>query len=164
MPYGVDDVLKLTRAQVSEDITVNFVGNSGVAYNLAPDDIVYLKGQGVSDRVINAMMDERKRVVAQASMAVAAQTAAQAPMTDPNAPLYAPSYTADSQGETQAAPSTVYVIPQQQPYAYYPYPTYYGSYYSGYYGPTLAIGFAFGGHSHGCWSGYHGSYHGGHHH
>jgi hypothetical protein len=36
LPYGVEDVLKLSRAQVSEDITLNFIHNSGTIYNLTP--------------------------------------------------------------------------------------------------------------------------------
>ena len=36
LPYGVEDVLKLSRAQVSEDVTLNFIRNSGTIYNLAP--------------------------------------------------------------------------------------------------------------------------------
>ena len=71
LPYGVEDVLKLSRAQVSEDVTLNFIHNSGTIYNLAPKDIVYLHNEGVSDRVINAMLDQRKNVPAE----MAAQTA-----------------------------------------------------------------------------------------
>ena len=55
LPYGVDDVLKLSRAQISEDITLNYVRNSGTIYNLAPKDIVYLRNEGVSDKVISTM-------------------------------------------------------------------------------------------------------------
>jgi hypothetical protein len=156
LPYGVDDVLKLSRAQVSDDIIVNFVQNSGIAYNLGPKELVYLKEQGVSDRVVNAMLDERKRVIAEA--AAAAQTPPPAPAQTSetvSTPSYAPTY-AQPQTEVQAAPSTVYTIPSQ-PYAYYPTP-YYG-YYGGpyYYGPSIAVGFAFGSSS-SCW---HGGWHGG---
>ena len=65
LPYGADDVLKLSRAQVSEDVTLNFIRNSGTIYNLAPKDIVYLRNEGVSDRVINTMLDQRKNVPAE---------------------------------------------------------------------------------------------------
>ena len=46
LPYGAEDVLKLSRAQVSEDVTLNFIHNSGTVYNLAPKDIVYLRNAG----------------------------------------------------------------------------------------------------------------------
>ena len=173
LPYGVDDVLKLSHAQVSEDIIVNYVQNSGIAYNLLPKDLVYLKEQGVSDRVVNAMLDERKRVIAEA--AAAAQTPPPAPAPAQSSDTistasYAPTFS-QPQNEVQTAPSTVYVIPSQPAYSYYQAP-YYGSWGGPYYyGPSIAVGFAFGGHSSSCWhGGWHGSswhssggWHGGHH-
>jgi hypothetical protein len=173
LPYGVEDVLKLNRAQVSEDITLNFIQNSGISYNLAPDDIVYLHNQGVSDRLINAMLDERKRVMAQAA---AAQPAAPAPTSPAPAPTYvdssaaAPAYAPAPQPEVQpqvqvqAPPSTVYVIPYSTTYPYYGYPYYYSSpyyYYGGYYwGPSVSLGFRFGGGGHfGGGSHFGGGYH-----
>ena len=45
LPYGVDEVLKLSRAQISEDITLNYVQNSGTIYNLSAKDIVYLRNK-----------------------------------------------------------------------------------------------------------------------
>jgi hypothetical protein len=165
LPYGVDDVLKLSHAQVSEDIIVNYIQNSGIAYNLQPKELVYLKEQGVSDRVVNAMLDERKRVIAEAAAAAqAAPLPAPAPAQTSDTistASYAPTYT-QAPTEVQPAPSTVYVIPSQPAYSYYPTPYYgyYGGYYGGpyYYGPSIAVGFAFGSHS--CWNGGHGSWHG----
>ena len=120
LPYGADDVLKLSRAQVSEDVTLNFIRNSGTIYNLAPKDIVYLRNEGVSDRVINTMLDQRKNVPAE----MAAQPAPQAPAyPDANAAAaaqasaqYAPTYVQPAPVYTQPEPtyvpaSTVYVIP-----------------------------------------------------
>src|SRR5438552_13472071 len=51
LPYGVADVLKLNRGKVSDEIIVTYVQSSGTVYNLSPQDIVYLRDQGVSDRV-----------------------------------------------------------------------------------------------------------------
>jgi hypothetical protein len=179
LPYGVEDVLKLTRAQVSEDVTLNFIHNTGTIYNLSPNDIVYLRNQGVSDRVINTMLDQRKNVPAE----TAAQTApppavatSPAPIyPDANAaaaaqasPQYAPTYAqpAPAYVEPQPAyapPSTVYVIPYSSGGYYYPsYYPYYGGYY-GYYGPSVTFGFGYrgGGYYGGYRGGYHGGYHGG---
>ena len=78
LPYGVEDVVKLSRAQVSEDVTLNYIRNSGTIYNLAPKDIVYLRNEGVSDRVINTMMDQRKSVPAEMAAQLAPATAPQA--------------------------------------------------------------------------------------
>ena len=167
LPYGVDDVLKLSRAQISEDIIVNYVQTSGTIYTLAPEDIVYLHGQGVSDHVVTAMLDQRKRAtdaaapqtavsVAAVQSAASSPTPAEAPApveTAAPAPTYSeevadyngptPAYTQPAQG------STVYVIPYPAAsaayYGYYrSYPYYAGPYYSGYYGPVVSCGLRYG--------------------
>ena len=182
LPYGADDVLKLTRAQVSEDVTLNYVRNSGTIYNLAPNDIVYLRNEGVSDRVINTMLDQRKTVpaetaaqAAQASVAAASQApaapdaiTAPAPQAVPQyAPVYAqptPAYVEPQ--PTYAPASTVYVIPYNGGgYGYantYPYA--YGSYYRSW-GPSVVVGVGYGGGGR-CgpyYGGRYGGYHGGGH-
>jgi hypothetical protein len=148
LPYGVDDVLKLSRAQVSEDVTLNYIHNSGTVYNLSPGDIVYLRNEGVSDRVINTMLDQRKNVPAEQAAQVAATSGAEStapvvPAPDLGAvaaasaaPQYAPAFAqpapvyAEPQ-PTYAPASTVYVIPYYSSrYSYANYsPYYYGSYY-----------------------------------
>jgi hypothetical protein len=82
LPYGVDDVVKLSRAHISEDITLNYIWHSGTIYNLGPEDIVYLRNEGVSDQVINAMLDQRKNVPFQLAVenTLQAQAAASANM------------------------------------------------------------------------------------
>jgi hypothetical protein len=170
LPYGVEDVLKLSRAQVSEDVTLNYIRNSGTIYNLAPNDIVYLRNQGVSDRVINTMIDQRKNVPAEA----AAQSAMPQAPVDANAVVaaqsalqYAPTYASPAPVYVQPEPvyppaSSVYVIPSGGGgYSYanaYPYP--YGGYY-GYGGPSVVFRFGYG--SGGRYGGYHGSHYGGYH-
>src|SRR3974390_247873 len=49
LPYGVEDVLKLSKAQIGDEITLNYIRNSGTIYALSPQDIVYLRSQGVSE-------------------------------------------------------------------------------------------------------------------
>ena len=188
LPYGVDDVLKLSRSQVSEDIIQNYIANSGTVYNLTPNEIVYLRNEGVSDRVINAMVDQRKRLTE-----VAAQKAPQpspAPAIDYTAAYGAgyaaapPVYTAPAPTYVQPA-STLYVMSYPQAAssyygAYYPYysggyyPYYNGGYYSrcypynrGYYNywgsPVISFGHRYGGgwgHSH--YGGWGRSHYGGH--
>ena len=56
---GVPEVLKLARSNVNNDTIVAFVGNSKKTYNLSANEIVYLRQQGVSDRVLTAMLDQR---------------------------------------------------------------------------------------------------------
>jgi len=63
LPYGVADIVKLTRAQVSEDVILSYVQNSKSAFSVTPDDIVRLRNEGVSDRVINSMLDHHTKVM-----------------------------------------------------------------------------------------------------
>ena len=166
LPYGVDDVLKLSRAQVSEDVTLNFIRNSGTIYNLAPKDIVYLRNEGVSDHVISTMLDQRKNVPAapQAPVYPDANPAAAAQAPAQYAPTYAqPAPTYVQPDTAYAPPSTVYTIPYSTPaYPYYngDYPYYYGGY-PYYCGPSIGIGlgFGYGGYGYGGFRG--GGFHGG---
>ena len=180
LPYGVEDVLKLSRAQVSEDVTLNFFRNSGTIYNLAPKDIVYLRNEGVSDRVVNAMLDQRKNVPAE----TAAQSAPPSAPVAPQAPVYpgandaaaaqasaqyAPTYVQPAPVYVEPQPtdvptSTVYVIPYYS--SGYSYANCYPYYYGGYYrscGPSVVFGFGYGngGHYGGYYGGRYGGYHGG---
>lgn len=165
LPYGVEDVLKLSKAQISEDVIVKYVQNSGIVYNFSPDLIVHLRNEGVSDRVVNAMLEQGKNVAATTTHwqdtqppRTAQTTQQQAPAPAPQ-PQPAPTYTQPPQPDPQPAPvSTVHVIP------YYP-ATYAAPYWPGYYGsywgwsrPRISLGFGFGfGHHHshfrsfGCW-------------
>jgi len=166
LPYGVDDVLKLSQAKISDDIIINYIHNSGTVYNLQPNDIVYLRNQGVSDQVLNVMVNQRTQV-AMGGQAEAAQNAAAAAQNQAQpapAPTYAPMPTYDQSAVSEPAapaPSMVYVIPNSaaytgySPYYSYPYPYYYG----GYYGPVVSFGFGYCGPSY-YHGGYHGYYHG----
>jgi hypothetical protein len=185
LPYGVEDVLKLSRANISEEIILNYVQSSGTIYNLGPQDIVYLRNQGVSDRVINAMVGQRKLVEATAQAQQQVTPAVPIVPTFPDAsvapvaPVYPDSGPAYAEPTAAPAASSVYVIPSPQVsaayYGYYSYPYsyygYYGPYYSAYCAPSVSIGIGFGGYGyyHGCYygRGHYGYYghpygHGGH--
>jgi hypothetical protein len=157
LPYGIEDIVKLSRAQVSDDVIIKYIQNSGTIYTLTPKEIVYLRDQGVSDRVVHAMLDQRRNV----TEATAQVTSEPAPQV---APVYAPppaaSYEASAPAQAQSTPmsvpaSSVYVIPYPttyQPYVYYGYsrPYYYPyyGYYGGYLGPYAGFRFGYGGHYH----------------
>jgi hypothetical protein len=169
LSYGVPQVLQLVQARVSDGIIVSYIQNSGTIYSLNAGEIVYLKQQGVSDPVLNAMLAQRSRLTGStdpasttaSSTTASAQTYAPAPQPAvtyvETTPAYVPS-------------STVYIIPDTQTYRYdawfyggYPYYGYrpYSGYY-GYYGsyPALSFSFGWGGNYGG---GYHGGYNGGWH-
>jgi opacity protein-like surface antigen len=109
---GVLDVLKLVQSKVSDDIIVSFIHKSGVTYNLGASEIIYLRGQGVSDHVITAMLNQRGKTPVTAVPAVPAQpsTAHVAP-----APAYAkppPVYIVPAPAYTRTARSEIYGIGQ----------------------------------------------------
>ena len=56
---GLDEIVKLSRAQMTDDVIINFIKNSGTQYNLTADDLVYLKTQGVSQPVISTLLQTR---------------------------------------------------------------------------------------------------------
>jgi len=159
LPYGVDDVIKLSRAKISEDIILSYIQNSGRSYDLGPKEIVYLRDQGVSDRVVSVML-ERKTT----TDTTAAQTPAPAASPQVAYPDTAPPPTYIQPAPAYVPASTVYVIPNSSTYPYYG--SYYGSYYGGYrpyyscapyygYGggyrfsyPALSFNFGFGGRGH----------------
>jgi hypothetical protein len=76
LSYGVDQIIQLSQANVSEATIVNFIRSSGSSYGLDANQIVYLKQQGVSDTVINTMLSQPKPAqVAVAQPAAATATA-----------------------------------------------------------------------------------------
>ena len=166
LPYGVAEVLKLSQAKVGDDIISSYIQNSGTVYNLDPSDIVYLKEQGVSERIVNQMLEQRKRLAA-ASAQPSAAVAQSRPAYTSAAPAPAPTSVAPA--PTYVPSSTTYVISDPAPaYPYYGYsPYYYGPYYGGYYGyqyyyPFFGFGFGYGRYGYyGGYRGYYGGYRGG---
>src|ERR1035438_7974113 len=71
---GVAEILKLGRANVSDDVIIAFVRNSGKSYHLSASEILYLRAQGMSDQVVTAMLSAGQNLAA---------TSAQPPPTQP---------------------------------------------------------------------------------
>ncbi len=165
LAYGVPQILKLAQAKVTDDVILAYIHQSGNNYGLDADQIIYLKQQGISDKVLTAMLTRPSHASTPAPVA----TTTANPVPAQPEPAY-----------VQSVPSSsVYVIPDHQIYystwypAYYPYYSYYGGcypYYSyswcgGYHGGCYYRG-AYCGGSH--YNGYHGGnycyaggYHGG---
>ena len=159
LAYGVPQILKLVRAQIPDTTVIAYIKSSGNSYGLNADQIIYLREQGVSDAVVNAMLTQpRPGVVAAASAPAPAPVAAPDNSQTPD-PALAEAQPVDA----PASSVSVYEMPDSGPY---PYPAYYPSYYGyGYpvYAPVgISIGFGgrFGGGGfHG--GGYNGGFHGG---
>ena len=153
---GVQDVLKLVQSKIGDDTILAFIHNSGAAYRLGASDIIYLRGQGASDAIITAMLNQHGNTPVAPAPAVAA------PVTTPRAapPQSSAGYVAAA--PTYVQPSTVYAASPAPDYSYYyqnygyyyPYSGYYYPYY-GYYYPSLSLSLGFG------YGGYYGYYYGG---
>ena len=108
LSYGVPQIIRLSQAQVSDSLIVTYINGSGNSYGLDAAQIVYLRQQGVSEPVINAMLSQPK------PPALAPPAGGSAPASAPTV-VYAPAPTA-------AAPAwsvSVYVIPDTATYNYY---------------------------------------------
>jgi len=171
LSYGVPEVLQLSQAKVGDSTIITYIQNSGNNYGLNAAQIIYLRQQGVSDTVINAMLNQRSQT-AQTPATTSQPVDASADNAQASTATTQPTVT-----YVQTVPSsTVYVIPDTQTYYYnnwlYYHSPYYG-YYPTYYYPYPAVSVSFGwgggwggyrGGYHSGWhssGGYHGSYHGG---
>ena len=151
LSYGVSQIIQLSKAKVSEDTIVNYIRNSGSSYGMDASQIVYLKQQGVSDAVLNTMLNQPRQM---------AQVAPQ-----PAYPTASSTATYVQPTTTYVPSSSVYVIPDTQTYRYYNnyyQPSYgYYPYYDGWNYPPVSFSFGFGG---GYRGGYYrggGGFHGG---
>jgi hypothetical protein len=162
-PYlspATSQVLQLTQAKVSDSTIIAYVQNSSTMYGLNADQIIYLKQQGVSDGVLNAMLNQSSRV--------AASIAAQTPPSNYGQPTPPDQSSTAVVQPTTAAPSSVYVVPDSQTAnynawasQYYSYPIYYSYpyYYPYYYWPvTFSFYYGYHGGYYRPWYGWHGGY------
>lgn len=134
LAYGVPQIVQLEQAKISESTIIAYIHNSGNSYSLTADQIIYLRQQGVSDNVINVMLNQPK----------VASTPASTPAQAEVSTAYAQPTTTYVQS---TPPSSVYVVPDTQTYyynGYYAQPYYYPYYYPYYGWPYPAVSFSFG--------------------
>jgi len=129
---GAQDILKLARAKVSDDVTLAFIQNSDRRYDLTAGEIIQLREAGVTDRVLATMIAHQPEQVVASQPAAPAATTAPAPVAAAPQYIEAPATTAT----LETAPSTVYVVPGNTSYYYAdPWPYYSYSYSSWWYNP-----------------------------
>ena len=63
LSFGVSEVLQLSQAKVGDNVIISYVQNSGNNYGLNAAQIIYLRQQGVSEPIINAMINQRAQSV-----------------------------------------------------------------------------------------------------
>lgn len=138
LSYGVADILKLAHATISDETIIAFIGNSGRIYNLSVNEILYLRNQGVADRVLTAMLEQRKKLAESVAWPTPpSRTSLEPKQSQPVQTTPAPSATATPR-PTQAsvAPPPVYVL-RNPPRVYYDYSPYHRS-------PASAFSLSFG--------------------
>ena len=59
LSFAASEVLKLSVAKVNDETIVAFVKQSSSPYALTAGDIVYLRSEGITDRVLSAMLTAR---------------------------------------------------------------------------------------------------------
>jgi len=67
----VEDVIKLAKAGLSEDIVIQQIKKNGRAFDLSTDQLIALKTANVSDRIVQVMLDPSKADAAAPTPAVA---------------------------------------------------------------------------------------------
>jgi uncharacterized protein YcfJ len=60
---SIQDVVYMTQSNVHESTIIKEIQSSRSIFNLTPADIIFLKEQGVSENVINTMIDSNRPVV-----------------------------------------------------------------------------------------------------
>jgi len=153
-------VLQLFKANVGEATIVAFVENSQGDCALDAAQIIYLKQQGVSDNVINAMIKHGNRPGANPPVVTKAVTRTYSIARSPKGASQA---TAESPTNCTVT-TTATVAPAPVYYYPYPYYPYYYPYYD-YWWPPVGISFGWGGRWGGGWhgGGSSGGWHGGGH-
>jgi|GEM_PF-2241219 len=57
---GFDDLVKLIKSGIGEDVQIAYIDTSKVSFDLTPDEILYLKDLGVNEKVITRVMQRGK--------------------------------------------------------------------------------------------------------
>ncbi len=55
----LQEIVKFAQAKMSDDVILAYIKNSGKAYNLSGDDMIYLTSQGVSQPVLSALLQTK---------------------------------------------------------------------------------------------------------
>ena len=153
---ALEEVVKLSKAGVSDAVTLAYVQSSGMSYSLDAQDVLRLQEQGVSPQVVTAML-QRGGEVRRATEAInQAQALANASKPQPATTTVT---TPTPVVETAPASTVSVTYFGSRPSSYYPsyanngpglgyyYPAYYAPRYYGNYGycgPRVGFGVGFG--------------------
>ena len=104
-----EDVIKLAKAGLAEDIIIEQIRKNGKAFNLSTDQLVALKTANVSDRIVEAMLDPTKTFVAESAPApvVSKPAAIAPPAVDPAPPPKHAHVEAEHESPHEALPTEI---------------------------------------------------------
>ena len=105
----VQEVLRLSQQHMDDSFITNYIISSGKAYKLSADDIIYLNNQGVSQGVINTLLETTTMVHSQPVVAPAAPVVATP--TNPISLSTSPPVSATSPVAAPNPPAPVVVMP-----------------------------------------------------
>jgi hypothetical protein len=111
-PTGVDAIIELVKANVSESLVLKSIQREGKTYDLTPADVLKLQKAGASEKIINAMMDPASASAPPAPGAAVAPAPAQTPAP---APAVAPAPKGAQVSDTSAPrsqPTTAVATPK----------------------------------------------------
>ena len=86
-PLAIEDIKALAKAGLSDDLIVSQIRNSGTVYHLNAADIILLKSAGVSEKVIDCMINTPNTAMPPPTAAVP-QTVVVDPVVYPVYPYY----------------------------------------------------------------------------
>jgi hypothetical protein len=86
---GLQEIVKLARAGMSDDVILAYIKNSGASYKMSADDILYLKDQGVSQNAILALLRAKATDNENSAGAPAPPPASTEPSSEPVSPAAA---------------------------------------------------------------------------
>jgi hypothetical protein len=69
-PLAIQDVVRLAHNHISDDVIIQNIRATNSVYHLSTEDIIYLKQQGISDRVVNEMQTRRTVMVPRSQVIV----------------------------------------------------------------------------------------------
>jgi hypothetical protein len=167
LAYGVAQILQLSQAKVDDGIIISYIKNSGNSYGLNADQIIYLRQQGISTGVINAMLSQPAPGVVAGGSAVPMPSSPAPQVSYPQQPAQSSGMVGPSVSgidpTAAAAANSYYYQPYYSPYYSYPYYPAYGFYPGVSFGWGGRWGPGFGGWRGGWGGGWHGGggFHGG---
>src|SRR5215510_6109342 len=82
-----DAIVKMVKAGLAEDVILNMINTQPAQFSVTADSMIALKKEGVSDKVIAAMLSKGQPAAAAPTASAAPAAAATAPAADPGANL-----------------------------------------------------------------------------